>query len=545
MNLEPTLTLRKNTLKITSNKPVNRARRNSNNTNPINDQNRNEETFNIILIISLLNLLIYFLSVTFIKYDLSADELYYLACANRLDFGYVDNPPLSVWILGLWKFICGDSIFVIRILPAIISSATVAMIGLFTARLGGGRTSVIIAMITFMLTPVFLGASSIYSLSVFDFFFWILSAYIYLLIIRSGKRQLWYILGIVIGLGLLNNTSVVWLLSGILIGTVFSPAREDLKTKYPYIALGIAALIFLPYIIWNFTNNFAHIQFIKEVASRKSGGMAAVSSILDLILILNPVSILIWGPGLFFIFFNRNTVRYHSLGYIWLVSFAVLFFNWHSRIEYVAPSFQILIAGGAIMIVKWNARKSRLKYALVIPVVVLGIILAPLAHPFLPIDNLIDYQSWLGVKSFASDENGNEGLSRYCTGMIGWNSMAVKVSEVYLSLSERERKSTLIYCSSYGEAGAIEYYSDRYKLPGAICPQNSFCYWWHEKRKPTTMIFMGGNIKDYLNYFETVEVAGYYKPKYSMPYKYNPTIFVCRGFKGSLENMRKRDKTFI
>jgi len=545
MNLEPTLSLKKNPFTITPTKPAKKNRRNINNTKQEKNQNRHQELFNIILITSLLNLLIYILSASFIKYDISADELYYLACANRLDFGYVDCPPLSIWILAVWKFISGDSIFVLRLLPAIISSTTIVLIGLFTARLGGRKASVLISMITFMLTPVFLGVSSIYSLNVFDFFFWILSAYIYLLIIQSGKTKLWYSLGIVIGLGLLNNSSVVWLLAGGLIGTVLSPAREDLKTKSPYIALGIAVLIFSPYIIWNFTNNFAHIQFIKDIASRKSEVTGAVSSIVDLFLILNPVSILIWGPGLLYIMFNWKMRKYRAFGYIWLVTFAALFFNWHSRVENVAPSFQILFASGSLMIMKWNLRRGGLKYALVIPVVVLGIILAPITHPFLPINNLIGYQSLLHIKSSASEKHGIKGLSRYCARMIGWNSMAEKVSEVYLSLPEEERKNTLVYCDSYGEAGAIEYYSDRYELPGAISPQNNFWYWWNEKLEPTTMIFMSGNIKEYLEYFETVEVAGYYKPEYALPYRYNPTIFICRGFKGSFENIRQREKTFI
>jgi len=545
MNLEPTLSLKKNPFTITPTKPAKKNRRNINNTKQEKNQNRYQELFNIILITSLLNLLIYILSASFIKYDISADELYYLACANRLDFGYVDCPPLSIWILAVWKFISGDSIFVLRLLPAIISSTTIVLIGLFTARLGGRKASVLISMITFMLTPVFLGVSSIYSLNVFDFFFWILSAYIYLLIIQSGKTKLWYSLGIVIGLGLLNNSSVVWLLAGGLIGTVLSPAREDLKTKSPYIALGIAVLIFSPYIIWNFTNNFAHIQFIKDIASRKSEDTGAVSSIVDLFLILNPVSILIWGPGLLFIMFNWKMRKYRAFGYIWLVTFAALFFNWHSRVENVAPSFQILFASGSLMIMKWNLRRGGLKYALVIPVVVLGIILAPITHPFLPINNLIGYQSLLHIKSSASEKHGIEGLSRYCARMIGWKSMAEKVSEVYLSLPEQESKNTLVYCDSYGEAGAIEYYSDQYKLPGAICPQNNFWYWWNEKMEPTTMIFINGKIEEYLDFFETVEVAGYYISEYGIPYRYNPTIFICRGFKGSFESIKKRDKTFI
>ena len=79
-------------------------------------RNTNEEIFSILLLISLINLLIYFLSVSFINYGISGDELYYIACTKHLDFGYVDNPPLSIWILAFWKFLFGDSLFVIPVI---------------------------------------------------------------------------------------------------------------------------------------------------------------------------------------------------------------------------------------------------------------------------------------------------------------------------------------------------------------------------------------------------------------------------------------------
>ncbi|HEX9740205.1 MAG TPA: hypothetical protein VGA29_05460, partial [Ignavibacteriaceae bacterium] len=75
------------------------------------NNNTNQEIFNIILLISLLNILVYFLTLSLTSYGIFRDELYYLACANRLDFGYVDQPPLSIWLLALWKFILGDSVF--------------------------------------------------------------------------------------------------------------------------------------------------------------------------------------------------------------------------------------------------------------------------------------------------------------------------------------------------------------------------------------------------------------------------------------------------
>ena len=34
------------------------------------------------------------------RYGLFRDELYYLACARHLDWGYVDHPPLSIVVLA-------------------------------------------------------------------------------------------------------------------------------------------------------------------------------------------------------------------------------------------------------------------------------------------------------------------------------------------------------------------------------------------------------------------------------------------------------------
>ena len=125
----------------------------------------------LILSVSVLNLIICLVTQAFFSYGFFRDEFYYLACANRLDIGYVDQPPLSIAVLTVWKFLFGDSMFVIRIVPALVSSATVFMIGLFTMRLSGGKTALIISTLAFILSPIFLGMNTIYSMNTFDFFF--------------------------------------------------------------------------------------------------------------------------------------------------------------------------------------------------------------------------------------------------------------------------------------------------------------------------------------------------------------------------------------
>ncbi len=448
-------------------------------------------------------------------------------------------------MLAVWKFFLGDSLFVIRLLPAFVSSATIFFLGLFTLRLGGGKSAVIIAMVTFMISPIFLGMTTIYSMNVFDFFFWILAAYIFLMICESSNSNLWYALGIVIGLGLLNKTSMLWLGAGVFIGTVFTPLREELKTKQPYIAAGIALLIFSPYIIWNLTHDLAHLEFMRNAATRKYGGLTPVSFVVDMFLILNPLSVLIWVPGLMYYFFNKGTRIVRPLGYIWLVTFVILFINWHSKAEYIAPAFQILFAGGAVMIMKWNARKRNLKYALAVPVIVLAFILSPLARPLLPVQTFIDYQSFFTLGASNSEGKELAGLPQFYADMFGWEDMAKDVSKIYQSLPDEEKKRTVIYCNNYGEAGALEYFSKKYNLPNVICLHNNYWYWWPENTNATTVIIIGGSIEDHLQSLQQVEPAGVHTTKYAMPYENNLTIFIGRGLKRTLQQIKQSNKIFI
>src|SRR5438034_9013984 len=64
------------------------------------------------------------------RYGYFRDELYYIACARHLDFGYVDQPPLSILVLRLSQLLLVNSLFAIRLLPALAGAATVALTGL-------------------------------------------------------------------------------------------------------------------------------------------------------------------------------------------------------------------------------------------------------------------------------------------------------------------------------------------------------------------------------------------------------------------------------
>src|SRR5258706_12150879 len=56
------------------------------------------------------------------RYGYFRDELYYIACSDHLDWGYVDHPPLSIAVLALTRRLLGDSLLAIR-LPAALAGA--------------------------------------------------------------------------------------------------------------------------------------------------------------------------------------------------------------------------------------------------------------------------------------------------------------------------------------------------------------------------------------------------------------------------------------
>src|SRR2546423_10624771 len=79
------------------------------------------------------------------RYGYFRDELYYIACGQHLAFGYVDQPPLSILLIRLSQILFGNSLFAIRLLPALAGAATIAITGAIARELGGRGWAVALA----------------------------------------------------------------------------------------------------------------------------------------------------------------------------------------------------------------------------------------------------------------------------------------------------------------------------------------------------------------------------------------------------------------
>src|SRR5260370_17687367 len=94
------------------------------------------------LILGGLTLFTFVIHLAFYKgYGFFRDELYFIACGNHLDWGYVDQPPGVATIPCAARRVLGDSLFAIRFAPCVFAALHVLLTGLTAPALGRRRLS--------------------------------------------------------------------------------------------------------------------------------------------------------------------------------------------------------------------------------------------------------------------------------------------------------------------------------------------------------------------------------------------------------------------
>ena len=482
-----------------------------------------------IVTMALLSLGVYVVVNVFGGYGYFRDELYYIACSRHLAAGYVDQPPLSIWLMALARGVLGESVFAIRLVPAILSALSTALVCLLARRMGGGRTSMILGGLCFLAAPQLLGFHAYYSMNSPDILVWLVAAHAMLALVERTTLGRWAWLGIVLGLGLLNKISVLWLGAAVLAAILFTPLRRELRRPGPYVAGLLALVIFTPYLIWNARLGFPHLEFMRNATANKYSSLTRLRFLADQVRGMNPFTFLVSLPGLAWCLAGREGKRYRVLGVSFLTVFGILLANAHTKSEYVAAAYPALFACGGVAVERLSRSWPRGAVpALAGLLVVTGALLAPFALPILPVESYIRYARRMGVAPSTPENQKLSRLPQFFADMQGWEELAEDVSRAYLTLPEAERKTTVAFVTNYGEAGALELFSGKYLLPRVICKHNSYWLWGVGPTPITTFIRLGGRPEDYLGSYEDVTASGVHTCRNAMPYEDDLGIFIAR-----------------
>jgi hypothetical protein len=508
-------------------------------------ENQNRSTL-IICFFAFASFLLHFFINLSGAYGFFRDELYYIACSEHLDWGYVDHPPLSIYLLKLSRLILGDSLLAIRTIPALAIAGTLFVTGMIVREMGGSDKAIFITCFTFSFSMIHIAMGGFYNMNPIDIFIWTLAFYIIVQIKKQQNARLWLWLGLVLGLGLLNKISVLFLGAGILTALILTEERHWLATKWPYLGGLIALIIFLPYIIWNINHDLAHLEFIKNAQEGKYSGRERADFVTEALLYLNPLNFPIWLSGLFGLFFFKRLRSIRLLGWIFIVALLILFLNKTSKGEYLAPAISILFASAGIVLENLLNKKSMkvLLYCYLFMLFLVSAILTPTVLPVLPVEKYISYTKALHIPTASSEGKKMSELPQFYADMFGWEQKAKDVATVYNMLSKEEKEKCAIYASNYGRTGAIDFFGKKYGLPSAIGNHNNYWIWGPGKYTGEVMIILGGSYDDHKDDFESCQIAAQSDCKYCMPYEDNLNIYICKGLKKPLKEIWKEEKHF-
>ena len=470
-------------------------------------------------------------------YGYFRDEFYYIACSDHLAFGYVDQPPLSILLLKISRVLLGDSVVAIRLFPALAGALTVYLVGMIAKELGGGRFAQLFAGLCVILAPLHLALGSYYSMNAWDLLVWTLAAWLLVKWINTRDPRLWLWLGLVLGLGLLNKISVLWLGFGIAVGLVVTDNRRILLTPSPWLGAVIASLIFMPHIVWQVVNGWPTLEFMSGAA----GKMVEVTFLKYLgsqIMEMNPLLFPVWFSGLAWYLFAERGKPYRMLGIIYVVVFALLVISGNVRTYYLASAYPMLFASGALVL-GMASGTTALKWAraaFVVLVLQVGIIIAPMATPILPVQKLIKYSEALGMKPKTEEHHRTESLSQFFADMNGWEEIVESVAEVYEDVRSDGSGRWAVFTENYGVAGAVDFHGRKYGLPPAISGHNNYWLWGPGDPLPENLIITGVSFENDGLCREAWQ-AGTTDCTYCMPYEDNKPIYVCKGVQGDPEKI--------
>ena len=426
----------------------------------------------IALAIALLHLL------TNSRYGFHRDELQTLSDALHLDWGFVAYPPFTPFVERIGIGIFGFSLVGLRLFSVIAQAAAIVVTGLMARELSGGRLAQVTAALAVALSPLPLFEGTEFQYSSFDYLWWVLISYFFIRLLNTENPRWWLAIGATVGVGFQTKYTMGFYVAGILGGMLLTRARRFFLSPWFWGASALAALIFLPNVIWQLRHGFISLHFLQHIHARDVGeGRANGFVRAQFLICANLFAAPLWTAGI--IAFLRD-LRYRMLAWMYLIPLA-LFLIGKGRGYYLAAAYPMLIAMGAVMGERWLESLPRLWRRTVEATFFAGLALVGLYICALT----LPLASGGRLMAFALRNNGD------LREEIGWNQLVRAVAGVRDSLPPEQRASVGVLVGNYGEQGAIEVLGRPYHLPTPISGTNSAWLRGYPTPPPSTLIVVG------------------------------------------------------
>jgi 4-amino-4-deoxy-L-arabinose transferase-like glycosyltransferase len=201
-----------------------------------------------------------------VAFPITGDEAYHWEWSRNLALGYYDHPPMIGWLIALtcWigRLLGGPELFWTR-LPGLLSTTGIlVLVYLLLVQTTGSRRTGIYGILFLMVTPLFSLGANVVTTDQPLLFFSGLTVYLLYQALFKDRYKYWYYAGLALGCAFLSKFISILLIPGLILFLILSTEhRFWLKRKEPYLGALLAALVYLPNLIWNARHNWLTFMF--------------------------------------------------------------------------------------------------------------------------------------------------------------------------------------------------------------------------------------------------------------------------------------------
>lgn len=458
-------------------------------------------------------------------YGYQRDELYFIACGERLALGYVDVGPLVPWIGRFMREVLGESLFALRLPSAIAGAGTVFLTAWLAGFFGGGLMAQWIAGIGVIIAPVWLQSGNILALPSFEPVLWMGAICLIASIIKKRDNRLWLAVGVVAGVGLLNKPSMAFFGVGLLVGLLLTEHRRHLADWRLWAGGALALLIVLPNLHWQAAHGWPTWEFLRGMNRDLMSRIPRWLFLAGQVFYQHPLNVPIWLAGLAWLLFAERGKPYRMFAWMFLTVLALLFIA-KSKIYYLAPAFPVLFAaGGAALAFGMRGRVGRSLPALCVALLVLGgTATAPIGLPVLPLEKV---DAYVGRITFGILDKIYEVTGTWHD-QFGWENQVAVAASVYDSLSAEEQADCRMIVGNFGQAGALDFWGPAYGLSRPTCAHQNYFFWGPGPGSGNIAIMYGIKEEMVSFLYEDVRPAAVISCPESLPFEDGLTVYVCR-----------------
>ena len=408
-------------------------------------------------VIAVATLVAAFLAATCARYGYHRDELYFLQAGRHLAWGYDDQPPLTPLLVRGETALFGSSVESVRLVPMVCSIALVVFAALCAREFGGGSSAQVIAAAATACTPLALFLGHIFVTATVDVVVWSLLLWLLARWLRTRADRLWLWIGVVAGLGLLNNNLVAGLAAVLAVSALIAGPRDVFVNRWVWAAAGITVALWLPYLIWQGSHGWPETKMMSYIAGQRDERVNLLPFQLEAAVLATPI----WVAGVWRLARDPGAKTYRMLAWAYPLLLGLLVVSGGKR--YYPDGFLPLYFGaGSVPAARWASAPAR-RWRRIGLWGAIGTTALATAFFVTPVLSAPSYSSAGLLK--VNDQNGET---------IGWPQLAREAAAAYATIPDTERPSSVILAENYGVAGALAHFGPAYHLPFAFAPHDGY-----------------------------------------------------------------------